>query len=76
MVNDKIHICVIDNGVFGEQVHLYRDMEVVGNELRLSVSKSDKLSHGSACANVIKKNIKNHMNWAVSLFWIRMVRAK
>lgn len=58
MVNDKIHICVIDNGVFGEQVHLYRDMEVVGNELRLSVSKSDKLSHGSACANVIKKNIK------------------
>ena len=58
MVNDKIHICVIDNGVFCGQVNLYKDMEVVGNEIRLSVSKSDKLSHGSACANVIKKNIK------------------
>ena len=58
MVNDKIHICVIDNGVFCGQVHLYKDMEVIGSEIRPSVSKSDNLSHGSACANVIKKNIK------------------
>ena len=57
MVNNRTHICVIDNGVFCRQIHLYKNMEVTGNEIRLAVSESDKLSHGSACANVIEANI-------------------
>lgn len=62
MVNNKVHVCIIDNGVFCGQVHLYKNMEVVGNEIRLVISESDKLSHGSSCAKVIEANIENHMN--------------
>lgn len=54
MVNNKVHVCIIDNGVFCGQVHLYKNMEVVGNEIRLVISESDKLSHGSSCAKVIE----------------------
>lgn len=58
MVNNKVHVCIIDNGVFCGQVHLYKNMEVVGNEIRLVISESDKLSHGSSCAKVIEANIE------------------
>ena len=39
MVNNKVHVCIIDNGVFCGQVHLYKNMEVVGNEIRLVISE-------------------------------------
>ena len=48
MVNNKVHVCIIDNGVFCGQVHLYKNMEVVGNEIRLIISTALFLHHSSA----------------------------
>ncbi|MCI9127851.1 MAG: hypothetical protein HFG28_11835 [Eubacterium sp.] len=58
MVNNKVHVCIIDNGIFCKQIHLYKNMEVAGNKIKLAVSENDRLSHGSACANVIEANIE------------------
>ncbi|MDE7321416.1 MAG: S8 family serine peptidase [Lachnospiraceae bacterium] len=57
MVSSKVHICIIDNGVFQKDFNLYRDMEIVGREIRSVTTESDEWSHGSACANVIKKSV-------------------
>lgn len=55
MVNSKVHMCIIDDGVFQERFNLYRDMEIVSGKIMPVTTESDEWSHGSACANVIKK---------------------
>ena len=60
MVNNKVHVCIIDNGVFCGQVHLYKNMGNRKCMLRVAESVIDKpMKIKTSAIRMMKREMKS-----------------
>ncbi len=58
MSNEKIHICVIDDGVCENEISVFRNIQIRNGRVIGSFNACKNNSHGTGCAKVIEKNVK------------------
>lgn len=51
----KIHVCVIDDGICGNEINIYRNIEISNGKAVDSLNVCKNNSHGTGCTKVIVK---------------------
>ena len=51
----KIHVCVIDDGICGDEINIYKNIQIRNGKAVNSLNVCKNNSHGTGCAKVITK---------------------
>ncbi len=52
----KIHVCVIDDGICGDEINIYKNIQIRNGKAVNSLNVCKNNSHGTGCAKVIAKH--------------------
>lgn len=57
----KIHICVIDDGICGDEINIYKNIQIRNGKAVDSLNVYKNNSHGTGCAKVIVKHAEKEI---------------
>ncbi len=57
----KIHVCVIDDGICGDEINIYKNIQIRNGKAVDSLNVCKNNSHGTGCAKVIVKHAEKEI---------------
>lgn len=57
----KIHVCVIDDGICGDEINIYKNIQIKNGKAVDSLDVCKNISHGMGCAKVIVKHAEKEI---------------
>lgn len=57
----KIHVCVIDDGICGDKINIYKNIQIRNGKAVNSLNVCKNNSHGTGCAKVIAKHAEKEI---------------
>lgn len=57
----KIHVCVIDDGICGDEINIYKNIQIRNGKVVDSLNICKNNSHGTGCAKVIVKHTEKEI---------------
>lgn len=57
----KIHVCVIDDGICGDEINIYKNIQIRNGKAVNSLNVCKNNSHGTGCAKVIAKHAEKEI---------------
>ena len=57
----KIHVCVIDDGICGDEINIYKNIQIRNGKAVDSLNICKNSSHGTGCAKVIIKHAEKEI---------------